>query len=258
MFDSIGRDLDGGVPARQARSALITSILSGALGLALTAAGMWTLREEVKSQPAVEIFELVLLEEPKPELPTPPEPKVGSSAGPSGLRAPAPKTEPAARPAPPPTSPAQLHDDASSNTIADQTPTEEGTDRGNDVGDMQGGPTSEGCPGCTPTGTGAPGVGDGGGGYEVVRHDDLRWRKRIDPSYPQAAEALRLADQRCLTTVRFDAEGAPTDVQIEDCALPLHGAVRDAMMRSRVWPLRVNGVAIRTETRIVFVFRRPG
>ncbi|HMV68133.1 MAG TPA: energy transducer TonB, partial [Myxococcota bacterium] len=100
-------------------------------------------------------------------------------------------------------------------------------------------------------------LGDGGPPPRVIHHSEVQWKKRIDPTYPMAAQGLGLGEQRCVTTVNFDPEGVPTKVEVDACPKVFHEAVREAMLKSRAYPFKVSGQKIATQTKIIFNFKDP-
>jgi hypothetical protein len=252
MFDSVGRDLDEEALARQAKSALLTSILGGAIALAIVAAGMWKIREIQREAPAEVLADLTAEEEAPMEAPPPPPPPPPPPAAAAAEEEQEEETEP--EPDEMTEEVEELKEEVKQEMKSDVKPAgQEGGVEGGQVGGVVGG-TLGGVEGGV---IGGQLGAEGGTPPKVIHHSEIQWKKRIDPAYPVAAQGLGLGEQRCTTTVYFDPEGVPTKVDVDNCPKIFHETVREAMLKSRAYPYKANGQKISTQAKIIFNFKDP-
>lgn len=243
MFDTIGRDLDDEMNRRRAQSLLVSVLGMGAVTGFIVGLTAYTAVELVLDAPAdVEMVELVLadpLQAPElPGLPPPPPP-------PAAAKADAPVDD-----TPEPDPDAEPEDLKEPVTEAIQTSAQpEGEDGGQDGGDPNG--ERGGMQGGT-----AGGTGDtlGSGGPRVFHHGELQTKRKITPTYPKAAAALDLGEQRCKAVVQIDAEGVPTSVDVQGCPSVFHAETRDTLLRWRWYPPKDGRRKVAAQTVIAITY----
>ena len=85
---------------------------------------------------------------------------------------------------------------------------------------------------------------------------DVRPKRRVRPSYPDAAKALNISEARCLVRFSVDAKGSPTDVQVSGCPRVFHDAVLKAAWQWKFYPVRnSDGVKSAASFTLALTFR---
>ncbi len=236
MFDSVGRREDPEWRKRQAASLVSTLVLAGFVGF-LSGVAALEQGQQVSPEPDLP---LVMLEEedvapPGPaDLPAPPAaPPAAPAHGVAEEAAPEEAETPSE--SPPPLQPIDAR-------LRDVSGTPDGIDGG--VGEEGGAADGAGT---------SQGLGGGGGGpvASVLRAEA---RHLAQPRYPDAARAMNLGEQVCRAHVSLSAKGWPEEVRVTGCPEVFHPAVRDAMRRSRWYPVRVGRERIRATTLVAVRF----
>jgi hypothetical protein len=113
----------------------------------------------------------------------------------------------------------------------------DGREGGVDGGDPNG--RDGGQLGGDPNGAGMGGPGTGTGGRpRAVHGSSVRVKRRVDPTYPEAARQLAIHEARCDVQVVIDERGVPLQVAFDACPAPFRAATTDAVMRWRWYPAR--------------------
>ena len=90
---------------------------------------------------------------------------------------------------------------------------------------------------------GGAGAGPGGAGAGIGGPDRaLQVRREVYPRFPKEARKFK-EDALCGVLFTVDAEGVPTDIEVDTCGPIFRPAVLEAVWKWRFYPLLVNGVA---------------
>jgi hypothetical protein len=248
MFDRIVAPTDEEARRRSAASLAITAALCGAAAVGFMVGSLaWWAAPALGPGEDDEGMNVVMvgpegggteeIELPK----APPRPQPQAAADPAAESEPDPDAEPtaAADPQPRPTGSTE-----SSGT------SEGGGDLGTGGGTGGGTTRQDGTPGGEPC--------EVSGGCEPVRlieHPNPVAKRRVQPQYPDAAKALALGEQKCVATVRIDAEGVPYQVDVAGCPAAFHPETREALLKWRWYAAKAGGSRVASQTVVAVVYR---
>lgn len=238
MFDNIGRDLDEEANKRRASALFLTLVgLGGAVGLTV-GIGMWTAAEVILDvdleQEMVQLIEDVIEDMPPPPPPPPPPPAAAQQ-----------EEEEPEEPEPDEMVEEikELKEEVKQEVKSEAKPAGvEGGQEGGVVGGVVGG---------VPGGV----VGSTGTGVRVFHHSELEVKKRVNPSYPEAARALNIGDQRCLAKVFINEEGVPYEVVVESCPKVFHEDTKAAILKWRWYPPKDGKSKVKAQTTIAVTYK---
>ncbi|MBN2799355.1 MAG: energy transducer TonB [Deltaproteobacteria bacterium] len=235
MFDSVGKNIDEEQRKRQAWTLGLMLLLGGLAGVTTVGLGAFTATKMILEQVAEsdDMIEVVI-EEAEADLAPPPPP-------------------------PPPPPPAAA-DEPEEEEEPDEEPDKVNPDEMvEDVQDLEEDPSDKMQSEIKPAGVqgGVEGGVEGGvvggvmggivggelGGQlgpRVFHHSEVQVKRRVVPEYPAAAKDLNLGDVDCKARVFIDEEGTPFDIQFEACPRVFHQSTRDAIMKWRWYPAKVN------------------
>ncbi|TVQ87384.1 MAG: hypothetical protein EA397_18885 [Deltaproteobacteria bacterium] len=66
----------------------------------------------------------------------------------------------------------------------------------------------------------------------------MKVKRRVAPSYPEAARTMKLGDVNCRVRIFIDESGSPYDVQFEACPKVFHASATEALLKWRWYPAR--------------------
>ena len=244
MFDNIGSRVDPERRRRDATSLGMTITLAALVGFV---GGITALNRVQAPAPAPEV-EMVMVDLVEQVAPPGPEDLPPAPAAPAAARG---TSEPVDHAPPQPDQPVDVPPPL--QPIVDTVRSALGTPDGDPLGT---GDIGDG-------GTGATGTGGGGGGggdcvedcdaYNTTQHV-AESRFLAQPRYPSAAQAMNLGEQVCVASVALSVKGTPESVRVSGCPEVFHPAVREAMLRSRWYPVKAGRDRIRATTTVAVRF----
>ena len=94
---------------------------------------------------------------------------------------------------------------------------------------------------------------------EAIRlsHEDIQWKNRAIPNYPEAAIPSGYLDVECRVRLFVDEMGQLTHLEFVSCPEVFQEAARDAAQRSAWWPAKVDGVPTKAQFLLVYRFAKP-
>mgnify|MGYP002631001475 CR=1 FL=1 len=238
MFDGIGHTKDEEQGKRRAASAGLTSLILASVVGFWVGVGLFTVIPDLVPDEDPPIVFTVLPEEEelvaKADLPpAPPVHRVAKGGGTAEAK-PVDTFDPDVRPL-----------DEPEKKIADQNSFGKGPQKQPGMGHC------EGTDCIVSDNVGDPkGMGKG---PRRVHHSEVDRKKKVNPQYPRAAQALGLGSVSCRVLVTIDSRGAPTNVVVEDCPLVFHPESKDAMLRSRWYPPTVEGERLNSAEFLVVI-----
>jgi protein TonB len=247
MFDSVGRNIDDEALKRQAQSVGIATLLVGVIAGALFVKTLYTIKEMVAPTPVdAEIVEVELPEDPGLEAPPPPPPPPPSAGAQD-------ESQDETTPSPDEMQdPQELKPEIKDEVKSDVKPAGvEGGVVGGVAGGVVGG-VNGGVVG------GVLGGQLGGDGVKVVHQSKIEWKKLVKPEYPKAALGLGLGDQSCKAIITLSAEGVPTKVTVDGCPQIFFDGTREALLSSRTYPYKDNGIKAAVQTVVLIKYVLPG
>jgi outer membrane biosynthesis protein TonB len=246
MFDNVGKDLDEEARKRSAASLLVTTaIIGGVLGASLLIAA-WKVTEAV-IEATIDDSDMVEVAMDEPEMdelpPPPPPPPLGSEVEE--------EEEDTEEQVPTP-------DEMTEEVVDLKEEVKEEIESSSVKGSAQGieGGVEGGVAGGVVGGV-EGGVLGGSLGVRTFHHSEVEVKKRITPSYPDAAADLNLGDVDCRVRVFIDTEGVPYDVVIEACPKVFHDETRNALLKWRWYPAKADGAKVRAQFQLVVRYKQP-
>ena len=92
-------------------------------------------------------------------------------------------------------------------------------------------------------------------GAVPIHHSKLQIRRRIQPTYPEAAKAMNLGRVDCRVRVFIDETGKPYDVRMHACPKMFHDTTREALYKWRWYPARKDGQKVKVATMLKIRFQ---
>lgn len=246
MFDTIGHIQDEGAGQRRAATTILLTTLAGGLFASAFVLTAWTATEIVLPHHGPdtdyrEPYIPIVIEEPLPQVPAPPPPRIARGQEPDPEAPPQPPDDfQDPRLLPPPTTVVNTHPRMGAPDGAD-----DGDPNGADKGVLGGTPHSTGT---TFAATHA---------IPTVHRSDVRLKRRAVPDYPEAARSMNLGEVNCRVAILISETGVAEHVDFQACPSVFHDTVREAIGRMRWYPYRIGGQ--RSPARFSIQFRfQPG
>jgi protein TonB len=238
LFDTVGKSRKRPVGQELASWALSLSMWGGALG-GMIVAGRQVAEQIIEEEPVEVVFF-----DGAPPPPPPPPPAGGGSK---------PKTEKPKDPDPEPQEP-----DPEPQPDPEPTPEPEPEEAAADAGQVGGveGGVEGGVVGGVVGGEigGVLGGQLGGTGTIAIHHSQVKVKRRVDPSYPEAARLLKLEKETCKAKLIIDEKGKPTEAEITGCSAVFHDGSRDAVLQWRFYPYIDNGRPVKATFTVALTY----
>jgi hypothetical protein len=254
VFDNVGRTIDEEANKRRAASVIALAAIGGgifAIAFAITA---WKATEAILEivEPDMELVEVEITDDEIDEALPPPPP-----------------------PPPPPPAAADAEEEEEEDDEPDEDIPDEMVDEEQDledevedavanndvpagqVGGVEGGVEGGEVGGVIGGEIGGVIGGQLGGAVATVHRSEVRIKRQVNPEYPETARDMNLGPVDCRVRIFIGEDGAPYDMRFEACPAPFHDSTREAVMRMRWYPYRVNGQKAKAQFVIKFVFS-PG
>lgn len=240
MFDNVGTTRDHERNRRQLAAVGLTALIGASIADTVALTGLlWAADVLADPLPEQDLVEVILEE---PELEAPP----AAPAAPAirqGERA------EVASPDVPPDEPPPL-DPVVAPQVAKTAGDPLGPPDGADEGDPNG---KLGARGTQP----GPGTaGDAlGPGIRTFHHSELKIKRQVAPSYPEAAKAMNLGDVDCRVRISVDERGVPFDVSYEVCPKVFQESAKDAILQWRWFPAKIGQEPVRAQFMLVIRYK---
>jgi hypothetical protein len=90
---------------------------------------------------------------------------------------------------------------------------------------------------------------------EFVHWSEVRVKRRVNPSYPEAAKDLGLTEVHCKIRMKIDERGKPYEVTPESCPELFQQSATDAAWKWTFYPLERNGEPSKAEFVLNIIYR---